>query len=315
MKYIFIFLILFVNIFLFIHILGFLSNKQLLKESFTVNDNCTDIGNCLSSYYYALILSILEKKDFIFHSKFNYNFLKHLPQYIKFDNNIYDSFIKNNITIDNVYNDLPVYDDLAFWCINKNSLIIVSEIMKPLMNKIIHEALQKESLFKIIDTTIIHFRCADTPFVKHPMYHFQKYNFFTDMLNRNILPNKNIILLSFTKHKSNEDSQLACEKYSLSLKKYLEQHNYNVTIKSETDGEDFATMFYAPLVISTISSFCFFAGFFGNGKYYQPTCWTQDNTEICDNCNENIVLKGYNLLHYEVDDYLNTEKVINLLNK
>jgi hypothetical protein len=50
--------------------------------------------------------------------------------------------------------------------------------MKPLINKILDETFQKCGLKKDVYNPIIHFRCADTPFIKGNGYHLQYYSFF-----------------------------------------------------------------------------------------------------------------------------------------
>ena len=69
-------------------------------------------------------------------------------------------------------------------------------------------------------------------------------------------------------------------------------------------------MFYAPAVISTISSFSFMSGYFGNGIYIQPSMMQNDN-ESCLDCNN--PYKGYNIPHNKVSEYHNVDEVYKLL--
>ena len=76
--------------------------------------------------------------------------------------------------------------------------------------------------------------------------------------------------------------------------------------------DDFAKMFFAPVIISTHSSFSFMAGYFGEGIYTQPT-FIINNEEQCTDCGD-FVYKGYNIRHDHIDNYHNIDQVSELLN-
>ena len=147
-----------------------------------------DIGNTLSDYYYKLVLSIIEKKDFDYSdNKHYYNsqkidnnntFIKEFPQHIPFDINIYNELINNNITISTLHNSF----DVGFWATYTKEQETIHKIMKPTINRIFNETFIKLNLKKEINHPIIHFRCADIPFNKHNMYYFQKYEYFNKAL-------------------------------------------------------------------------------------------------------------------------------------
>jgi hypothetical protein len=271
------------------------------------------IGNYLSDYYYQYVCSILEKKDFKFECGFEensvYSFLRYLPDNIYFDKSIYDAFSKNGITMDYLKQN-PYFFYVAFWYLNQEKQITLANIMKPQMNKIIDTALKSEGLYKKVSVPVIHFRCADTPFIKHVHYHFQKYKFFTEIL-RKYPQYSEVILLSYTKHNTGNNEQDACAEYANSLKTHLEKNGYNVTIKSDSDGEDFATIFYSPVIISTSTSFSAMSGLFSDGDYYQ-TYPTNDVTNATDT---RIFMypNSYNLNHDDVPDYFDVPNVIKLL--
>ena len=107
-------------------------------------------------------------------------------------------------------------------------------------------------------------------------------------------------------HKSNDHILELCRIYSKSLQYYLKKHNYNSEIICNSNIDDLATLFYAPAVISTSSSFSFMSGFFGNGVFV--TTEHAQNTE-CNSCND-IMLYNYNLPHEKVDSYYDTDIVI-----
>jgi 7-cyano-7-deazaguanine synthase in queuosine biosynthesis len=103
-----------------------------------------------------------------------------------------------------------------------------------------------------------------------------------------------------------------------SLVNYLESLGYEVIEKCQSVNEDFATIFYAPGIISTISSFSFMAGYFSDGVFissmYNETgsMYNKKEDVHCNECGD-WYLKGYSLKHSQVDDYHETEKVIDFL--
>jgi len=275
-------------------------------ESFeNINEN---IGNYLSAYYHNLFLSILNKKDFKYNSS-NSLFLNKLPTFLSYDkySDIRDKLILENIK----YNDYEKYDSLSFWEFkNKNSEIIHS-IMKPVIHKIIEDSLTSSGLKHESNNIIIHFRCADTPFLKSHHYHFQKYKYFKDALSQ--YDNKNVLILTNNKHGSTEEEQKSCDIYTSKLAEYIKSIGYKVNIESGTNVDDFSKMFFSrDGVISTGSSFSFMAGYFGNGKYIQPTVTDRSNIEQCLECSD-FIYKGYNINHSDVKDYNNIEQVYKLL--
>jgi hypothetical protein len=281
-------------IFVSIFILFFILKKN--KESF---ENVTiHIGNVFSVYYYRYFMSILKKEDF--HYENNEKFIELFPKFIPFNEEIFNKL--NDIQYENYKN----YEDVAFWTSNTKEKQQIHSIMKPYINKIMSDTFVKNNLQKEVKYPIIHFRCADTPFVKHHQYYFQKYKYFKDALDS--LPKfDQIIILSCNTHLSNEDNKKSCNKYVELLTNELEE--YNPKIQCGTNVDDFISMFYAPAVISTQSSYSFMSGFFGNGTYIQPNF--MDNNEECSTCKSDY--KGYNIAHNVVNDYHNINEVYTLL--
>ena len=297
-------------------IIGIIINNLYNNKENYENINI-DIGNTLSDYYYNLVVSILEKKDFDYTDKSYYNnsnvtnnkneFIKAFPHYIPFNETIYNEFLKNKININTIRRLVGV----AFWGVNKSELGKIHIIMKPVMNKIFNDTFVKLKLKKNVKYPIIHFRCADTPFIKHDMYFFQKYVFFKNALTEiesKIGKITNITILSCADHLSNKKDKAACTKYAELLKKELS--NYNTEIKCNSNVDDFVSMFYAPAVISTISSFSFMAGYFGNGIFIEPNSGIEEESPELE-CGINY--KGCNIPHNKVDDYHDINEVYKLL--
>jgi len=309
--------LIYIIILIFIILLFIIIKNNKNKENYE-NINI-DIGNQLSDYYYRIVMSILEKKDFEYSTNgtwFNdhyqenniHSFIKEFPQKIPFNEELYNEFVENNINISHLKENTY---SIGFWAATNKNIEKIHNIMKPTMNKLFNETFIKLNLKKEIKYPIIHFRCADTPFIKQGWYHLQKYSFFNNALNeieKKIGKINKITILSCTDHLSNEENKNACNKYAELLKTKLS--NYNPELKCNTNVDDFVSMFYAPAVISTTSSFSFMSGFFGNGIYIEPIVMNV-NDDSCVDCDN--PYRGYNIAHNKVDDYHNVDEVYKLL--
>jgi hypothetical protein len=270
-----------------------------------------DIGNEITKYFYKLGLSILQKKDF--NNDINYNehfFFQSLPTHIKYEfDDIHNCLISQGINYEN-FSNIP---DVTLWEIINDNRLIFWKCLKPLINKILDETFKKCDLIKKVEYPIIHFRCADTPFLKHSSYFFQYYPFFIEALEKSFKINNKrydkIQIMYCNFHNSNDNQKKSCDIYSKSLQDFLKENNFDSEIICNSNIDDFATLFYSPVVISTSSSFSFMSGFFGNGVYISTELIDK---KTCNLCNE-IILHDYNLKHENVDDYNNTDVVVNLL--
>lgn len=275
------------------------------------------LGNYLSKYFHNLGRSLLEQKDFAWEIP-NVNFIKDLPSRVGFNESTlvkqtYECFKKNNITLEN--STFDKYNDAAWHVIN-NTQMQFWNCMRPLINQILDDAFTKSEIPKNKSGILFHLRCADVPFGKHFHYHFDKYDFYKKALENiknNGIHDKNVRLLFNTSHLSENENQQSCNIYIGSLIKYLENLGYSVTIVSKSNIEDFADMFYADAVISSVSSFAFMSAFFGNGVYYSSEHIEEgESTTQCTLC-KSWTLPSTKLRHRDVADYHDTENVISLL--
>ena len=275
-----------------------------------------DIGNRICEYFFNLGSSIMKKHDF--NSVPDYTgitFFDNLPKIIPYNpeefDKIHDAFIAKNINDDLFKSDCG---GCSAWEITNNKIYNFWKIMHPLVQSIMNEAFLKSDLKKKVDCPIIHFRCADTPFIKQNGYHFQYYTFFEEAL-KEITKKSNVnyskvILMSCNTHNSDVEKQNACVDYTDSLNKHLNEIGYECDVMCGTNIDDFAMLFYAPAVISTSSSFSFMSGFFGKGLFFS----TENTNGKCTDCNE-FMLYNYNLMHDQVEDYSKVDSVIQLLQK
>ena len=266
-----------------------------------------DIGNYLAVYCIYIASAFLQRKHFRF-TYIDKPFLKNLPLYIKFNKDIYDKLIKEGLT----YIKLNLLKKASYWLINNNKKEKFWLIMKPLMKEIIDKTLKKSGLYEQGLYPVIHFRCSDVPFIKSVWYKLQKYTFYKDSLEeikrKSGINYDNVILLTSSIHRSNNKNREACEIYTQSLKKYIESIGYKVIIQSKSADQDFATLFYAPAVISSGSSYSFMSGFFSDGLFISEG----HSNSLCTNCSEWLV-RGYSIDHKDVKSYHDTDKVISLL--
>jgi alpha-N-acetylglucosamine transferase len=307
-------------------------NTAELDNIYKTNINI-DIGNYLSNYFYYLGLSLLEKKDFKFKVD-NVEFIKHLPSFINYKNNtyynhttLYNKLKQNGITLD-FFKKITLPETM--WFMYNNLYYKFWLCMKDIVYTILDNAFIKSNLKKTVDTPVIHFRCSDTPYVKHTHYHFQKYEFYKEVLdkismsqksnntntntNTNTKTNKiKIKLLSCSFHRSDDAIKKSCEIYTKSLCDYLNSINYEPIVECNKNIEDFATLFYAPAVISIGSSFSFMSGFFGKGLFYSGGHIEENDKKTgCTLCDKWLITK-YEIKHSMIDDYHDTEKVISIL--
>jgi hypothetical protein len=267
-----------------------------------------DIGNYLSVYFVYIAIAFLQKRDF----KFTYidkPFLQHLPLYIKFNQDIYDKLRKEGFT----YIELNLSIKHGLWQVKNNRIEKFWLIMKPLMKEIIDNALKKSGLYKKVQYPVIHFRCSDIPFIRHKQYKLQKYTFYRDSLNnikkQSSVNYDTVILLTSNVHRSNINNKKACDIYLNGIKNYIESIGYKVIIQSKSKEEDFATLFYAPVVISPGSSFSFMGGFFNDGLFI-----SEGHQSLCTNCGKWLV-SGYSIDHKKVKNYYDTSNVLSILNE
>jgi len=305
-------ILLFFLIFLSIYV--FYSSYLTRKE--TIDHIYVHIGNCLSSYFHTMGLAILEKSNFK-NEEYTQNFLKYLPTEIIYEDsdmckNIYKCFEENGVTYEN-----SKFAWSAEWFIRDDNQMKFWICMKPLINYILDEAFKKTGINTPVDCPIIHFRCSDVPFGRQNQYHFAKYDFYKkaldDIKQKTGLQYNKVKILYSNGHLSTQEYGNACDKYCSSLKKYLEDLNYDVEVYSNTDIEDFANMFYAPATIGTVSSYSFMSGFFGNGIYITNEHIIEEEVKSeCNLCKE-WMYESYKLKHNSVFDYMDTENVISLL--
>lgn len=282
------------------------------------------VGNYFSKYFYALGLSITEQRDFYYDMQDEYAINeKYIPTQIKFKNDkIFSKFIQDmdkKFINENITSDyLRTQEGEKMWFIEDNKHIIFWNISKPIIQQILSNMFSKMKLNVTVEYPVIHFRCGDVPFERHYAYHFVKYSFYKEALN--IITKKGnkkyseVLILSCSSHRATGKSKEYCNIYTQSLKAYLESIGYEVNIQCNNIIEDFAKLYYSVAAISSVSSYSFIGGFFGEGQFVSSEYNYEYNTEetctICDDW----MIKGYQVKHKFIPDYDNTSSVIQILN-
>lgn len=296
-------------------IIFFVINKYIYKIEYFKNNIKTNIGNYLVIYFYLMGKAFLQGDDFIYKTK-NTELIRDLPEYVELNIDIHNKLIQNNFTIGELIREEKKIILVAMWTIINKRREQFWLIMKPQVNYILNQTLIKNNLKKTINYPVIHFRCSDTPFIRNGYYFFQKYSFFRDSLEeiKNItkINYNKVILLSCNFHKSNNKNSEKCNIYSNSLEEYLRDLGYDVIVQCQSNLDDFATIFYAPAIISTCSSYSFMAGFFSNGIFISEGHYASGSDIKCNDCGD-WLKKGYSIEHADITDYYDTDSVIKLL--
>jgi len=312
-RYNYIFIILLILVIL---ISCFLSSSQEAFENINV-----DIGNYLCWYFYDIGLCILQKKNFNYDEDMNFmrnekkytDFIKFLPDQIIYNHDdIYNYYAEHDVTYEKLKDILPI----SSWFIRDDHFMHFWIGLKPLIHSILDNAFIQSNLVSTIDRPIIHFRCADTPFIKHSQYHFPKYEYYKNALSiieqRTQQKYNSVYVFSCNTHLSDANMQKSCEEYTNLLCKYLESIGYTSIVRCGTNVEDISDLFYGPGVISTGSSFSFMSGFFGKGVFLSTEhIQEHENTRGCTIATD-WMLPG-RIKHSNVADYHNINEVENLL--
>jgi hypothetical protein len=178
---------------------------------------------------------------------------------------------------------------------------VVSETMTSALAKLGHNIQNREE-----NPIVIHFRCSDTPFNRHPTYVLNRYPWYKQILER-IPHNRQITLMACHTHLSCERNEKACSDYVQDFKSYLESLGYTVNVQCKSIAEDFATMLQASTLITAISSFSTLAALVRQGPSYLPVPHDRPMDRLVS---EGLhYIPGGRLDHSQVKDYYDIETV------
>lgn len=163
---------------------------------------------------------------------------------------------------------------------------------------------------------VMHFRCSDVPFLKLGFYHLVKRSTVEWMANKIIDRGyDHVTVLNCDKHKK-KDASYACQQYLQYYVGILVDKGISVDYQCDSILQDFASMFYSPLLVSiNPSSFSFMAGIAKDpndyvacnmGVEYDGNYFFQTKTDWAIDANAPV-------LHAHVNDYNDVAEVFPLL--
>jgi hypothetical protein len=132
------------------------------------------LGNFLSCYFYNMGLAFLHGKHFqTTIGKTGDMFTDNFPEKVSFDKSVQDAFISVGITDELLKTQLDTFDGNCHsaWNIVFKETEMFWTIMKPTINRILKDALEKNNMNKMVDAPVIHYRCSDSPINKLEYYY------------------------------------------------------------------------------------------------------------------------------------------------
>ena len=116
---------------------------------------------------------------------------------------------------------------------------------------------------------VIHFRCADVPFVRHPKYNFAKYRFYTDIIRQEVALYgvQKVVIVYNNTHLSNPTFRRWGDQYAQRLQSQItDVCQVPVSTQSGSTMEDFQVFRCAPVLISVDSSMSFLAAMVNHSR-------------------------------------------------
>lgn len=117
---------------------------------------------------------------------------------------------------------------------------------------------------------VVHFRCSDVPFNRHPSYEMPMYRFYRkyiDQFRKSRNFSNEILLITNDSHKKDPSTAKSIGHYQESLLKFLRETYRDMAVAIRRDGteeSDFRSMQQSRFLIAQASSFAFCAALGGN---------------------------------------------------
>jgi len=178
--------------------------------------------------------------------------------------------------------------------------------------RILKKALE-DAVFKTnVNHPVIHYRLGDVPFCRNSVHHLNRYSFFLWALEKNTEDNT-VIIVTSNKHRSKPKMKQASLSYLQDFIHFLKENGYHPIIQSKSIVEDFATMVFAPVLISGGSTYSFMAGMANNQTFVSSLIGQEkgqffDTIENCD-----WMYPHLPILHRDIASYYDMETVFEKL--
>ena len=282
------------------------------------NDRDCSLGNRFCDYFLDMGMAFYNNCDFVvtYQLDFESSFANVLPRFVPFNADIaveLHRFTEKDYVIEGILH-------CCAWEMHNDAHIHFWKTMRPLVRNILQESVCKLGLCRQISYPIIHFRCSDVPFIRHSSYHFQRYAYFINEiqeLRSQGIDCSSVYLMTNHTHCTSQHMSELGNKYTQHLFDFLQKKLQNVgtsiiKVSSNSYMSDWSAMFCAPAVISTGSSFSFFAGYFGGPDNFSPSTFRMEHNLI--SAVSALWLKNeYSVDHSNVVDYDNIDDVCLLL--
>jgi hypothetical protein len=186
------------------------------------------------------------------------------------------------------------------------------QTIRPEIQEIYQKNIKKSAMLY----PVVHFRCSDTPFMKHLHYHLTKTSTVVWMIEKiKERGFSKIILLNCSGHRNSANNCTTYVDFYIDL---FKSHDLEVELQCNSIFEDFTLMFYSPLLVSlNTSSFSFMAGIAKDPQDY-ISCnmgLEIDGQYFLQTQADWILDSSVPLLHKDVKDYNNSSDVIEKLQK
>lgn len=294
-----IFIILVLCIWIYIWIYMIITRKELFTKV-----KVHSIGNTLSSYFTSYIYSCKNNKQFEINTDHKSEIIKNLPSSLPIR--------KIDIDVNMIENHI---EESTLW----ESNFKIWKDLQPVVRHCINSSLEKSKIVRPKYDCVIHFRCSDTPFVRHVSYHLLKYSWYRKAICVALRYKKirKIHILMCNNHIRHKLSYL-CNNLVTDLQDFISRtFDIPSIVICNSSEEDFSIMYNSKVLISGgISSFSFFAGLASDNLFILPTFEKDDDSEIQHySCRKNMIfIRKEFIKHKNIYDYSNIKNVLSCVN-
>lgn len=278
-----------------------------------------NIGNKLQEYYGNMYNKFSQEDGTAYHylpltfgTGLSESVLTYLPQKTKRPPGFINSQ-KDHEALKNIGGHLWELSDVGdFW-------LTMAPIMQRQLDAILLPLFPLCSLNRIV----IHFRCSDEPFQRHPSYCFAKYSFWKESIEKFLgmvatsgSPNPSIKILWAFGHRSNTHNKRAATIYKDSLIEFLKKSFPFLAVSMDSGSalQDFQEMRCARFLVAPPSSYSFLAAV--SGHQDMAIIMRSPFTKSAPLLPKHIIsVDNSSVSHDLVKDYEDTATVISLLNK
>ena len=194
--------ILFVLLLIGLFIYFIVKRKEYFNKTFHLQTGL-GIGNSISSYFGVYLERSLNRNSFDIID--DDDFIKKLPSHLELLSG--DELEELDIDMEMLYN---LHKSDRLW---EDGGYDLWRLLQPTIKKYLGGVIEKISRHIPVYDCVIHFRCSDTPFVKHDSYHLIKYSWYREAMTVALehYQIKKIYILNCSSHCKDENSHLCID--------------------------------------------------------------------------------------------------------